>query len=60
MIVRDLYEFQQLVFRACMQNVMFLATLPYYLAQDTRRDPASERTSQPARDFRCEDVRWLR
>jgi hypothetical protein len=51
MIVRDLYEFQRLVFRVYMQSVMFLVTLPYYLTQEWQR---------PDRDFRREDVRWLR
>jgi hypothetical protein len=60
MNVRHLYEFQQLLFRAYMQNVMFLATLPYYLVREQQRIPASERTSQPARNFRRKDVRWLR
>jgi hypothetical protein len=60
MTFRDLYEFQQLVFRAYMQNMMFLATLPFQLARETRRDSTSERASRPARNFRREDVRWLR
>jgi hypothetical protein len=60
MSVRHLYEFQQLLFRAYMQNVIFLATLPYYLAREQQRIPASERTSQPTHNFRRKDVRWLR
>jgi hypothetical protein len=60
MTVRDLCEVQQLVFRAYMQDVMFFATLPFHSAWETRRNPASERVSQLARDFRREDVRWLR
>ena len=60
MNVRHLYEFQQLLFRAYMQNVMFLATLPYYLAREQQRNPASKGASRPARDFRRKDVRWLR
>jgi hypothetical protein len=36
MTVRDLYDFQSLMFRACMQNVMFFTSLPYHLARETR------------------------
>jgi hypothetical protein len=57
---RDLYEFRQLMSRACMQNMMLLATLPFQLARETRRDSTSARASRPARNFRREDVRWLR
>jgi hypothetical protein len=60
MTVRDLYEFQQLTFRAYMQNVMFFATLPYHLAQEPQQNRAREGASQPARDFRRKDIRWLR
>jgi hypothetical protein len=38
MILRDLREFQKLMFRAYVRNMMFLATLPYHMAQEMRRD----------------------
>ena len=38
MIVRDLLDFQALMFRAYVRNAMFLATLPYHMAQEMRRN----------------------
>ena len=37
MTLRDLREFQELMFRAYVRNMMFLATLPYHVAQEMRR-----------------------
>jgi hypothetical protein len=36
MTVRDLLDFQELMFCACVRNVMTFATLPYHLAQEMR------------------------
>lgn len=60
MTLRDLYDFPHLMVRAYVQNVMFFVTLPYHLAQEARQNRTGERASQVARDFRREDVRWLR
>jgi len=60
MTLFDLYDFQHLMLRAYVSNVMFFVTLPYHLAQEARQNRPSERALQPARDFRRDDVRWLR
>jgi hypothetical protein len=69
MIVHDLSDLQEVTFRACVRNLMFFATLPFYLAQEMRREGAREGASEFPRDrsrtvsersHRCEDVRWLR
>jgi hypothetical protein len=71
-IIRDLQELQDLVFRTWVRSTMFLVTLPYHLSQEAARNPAPERAPTVARDrFRVisgrpphgngrEDVRWLR
>jgi hypothetical protein len=71
----DLHDFQLVMLRACVHNVMFFATLPFYLAQETHPVPARSRrtgqTSPTPRDGRdladgpghqpgTEDIRWLR
>jgi hypothetical protein len=33
----DLLDFQELMFSACVRNVMAFATLPYHLAEEMRR-----------------------
>jgi hypothetical protein len=38
MTLRDLREFQELMFRAYVRNMMFLATLPYHMAQEMLRN----------------------
>ena len=50
MTFRDLLDVQDLMFRAYMRNVMFLATLPYNLAQEMRRNRAWEDASGPPRE----------
>ena len=37
MTVRDLLDFQELMFCACVRNAMTFATLPCHLAQEMRR-----------------------
>ena len=34
----DLRDFRELMFRACVRNMMFFATLPYHLATEMRGD----------------------
>ena len=72
MTMRDLHELQELVFRTCVRNMMFLMILPYHLSQETARNRAPERASADADDRRRaisgrphsanrgEDARWLR
>jgi hypothetical protein len=43
MICRELREFQELMFRACVRNMMLFATLPYHIAQEMRRDRSHAR-----------------
>ena len=57
MILSSLHDIQQVMLRAYVHNVMFFATLPFYLAQERR--PMSEQ-SRRARYPRIEDARWLR
>ena len=38
MTLRDLLDIQDLMLRAYVRNAMFLATLPYHLAQEMRRN----------------------
>jgi hypothetical protein len=73
MIIRDLQEMQELVFRTWVSNLMFLATLPYHVSQEEAvLNPARARASAvaghrrraisdrpPHRNGR-DDVRWLR
>jgi hypothetical protein len=72
MIIRDLQELQELVFRTWVRNMMFVVTLPHHLSQEAARNPAPERAWAAAGD-RCraisgrppdgngsEDARWLR
>ena len=71
----NLHDVQQLMLRAYVRNVMFFATLPFYLAQEMRPVPERSRragqTSSAPRDGRAlaggrgrqpgsEDIRWLR
>jgi len=37
MTLRDVRDFQELMFRTWVRNVMFFVTLPYHLAQEMRR-----------------------
>ena len=67
MIFPSLHDVQLLMLRACARNVMFLATLPFYLTQETHPVPArSRRTGQTSsvpqdgRVWGSEDRRWLR
>ena len=68
-------DVQLLMLRACARNVMFFATLPFYLAQETLPVPARSRRAEsiklcaarrrapagePERHPRIEDIRWLR
>jgi hypothetical protein len=58
--------------RACVRNMMFFATLPYYLAGEMPRKPAAKRRSATAGDLhravsqpphhagQSDDARWLR
>jgi hypothetical protein len=52
MTSNDFLDFQEVTFRAYVRNVMFFATLPYYLTQQIRRNPAWDadgaRTSDPS------------
>jgi hypothetical protein len=41
MTVYHLREFQELVFRTYVRHLMFLATLPYHLLRETRRNRAT-------------------
>ena len=43
MISGELCEFQELMFRAYVRNVMLFATLPYHIAQEIRRDRSDDR-----------------
>ena len=36
----DLLDFQEVMFRAHVRNLIFFATLPYYLSQQIHRNPA--------------------
>jgi hypothetical protein len=38
MTYQHLYDLQELMMRTYVRNVMFFATLPYYLAQEVRRE----------------------
>ena len=38
MSLRDLRGFQELMFRAYVRNMMFLATLPYHMAREMLRN----------------------
>jgi hypothetical protein len=60
MTLFDFYDFQHLMLRAYVRNVMVFVTLPYHIAQEARKNRTSERSSQSVRDFRRNDVRWLR
>jgi hypothetical protein len=65
MILHDLSDLQEVTFRACVRDLMFFATLPFYLAQEMRREGASQfprdlPRAVSERSHRCEDVRWLR
>jgi hypothetical protein len=75
MIFASFYDVQQVMLRACVQNVMLVATLPFYLAQEGRPATARSRhTGQtssvprhsqapaggPGRQPGTEDIRWLR
>ena len=72
MIIRDLRELQELVFRTGVRNMMFVATLPYRLWHGAARNPAGERAAavagdrcrsisgRPPHGSRSDDVRWLR
>jgi hypothetical protein len=51
MTFRDLLDVQDLMFRAYVRNMMFLATLPYHLAQEMRRKRAWEDASGPPRNL---------
>jgi hypothetical protein len=46
MTLRDLLDAQDLMFRACVRNMMFFATLPYHLVQEMRRHGACETGTQ--------------
>ena len=37
MTLRDLLDVQDIMFRAQVRNMMFLATLPYHMAQEVLR-----------------------
>jgi len=47
----DLLDFQEIIFRASVRNLIFFATLPYYLTQQIHRNHAradGARTSDPS------------
>ena len=46
MTFHDLHDFQDVMFRAYVRNVMFFAALPYHLAQEMRRDLTAEGASE--------------
>ena len=68
----NLRDLQELMLRTSVHNMMFFATLPYYLAGEMPRDSAAARPSAaagdvhravsepPGCDGRSDDVRWLR
>jgi len=75
MIFQSFHEVQQVMLRTFVRNMMFFATLPFYLAQET--GPITERSRRagsnqlcaarrrgpavgPERHPRTEDIRWLR
>jgi hypothetical protein len=67
MIFQSFHEVQQVMLRTFVSNVMFFATLPFYLAQETHPVPVRSRrtgqTSSAPQDGRfcgSEDRRWLR
>ena len=72
MTLGHLRDLQDLMLRASVRNMMFFATLPYYLAGEVPRNSAPERPSaaaddlhravsaRPRRPRRSDDVRWLR
>jgi len=60
MTLRDLHDFQDVMFRAYVRDVMFVAALPYHLAQEMRRNPASGGNWEPPRAGQHHDARWLR
>jgi hypothetical protein len=49
MTFRDLNEFQELMLRAYVRNMMLLATLPYHLAHEMRRGRTGENLAPSAR-----------
>ena len=67
-----LRDLQDLMLRAYVRNMMFLATLPYYLAGEMARNSAPEEPSAATGDLHravsehrhrpcpSDDVRWLR
>jgi len=54
MTFRDLTDFQERMFGACVRNMMLFATLPYCLAQEMSRNRTGERASKPPRRHRSE------
>ena len=75
MIFPNVHDVQQAMLRACVRNVMFFATLPFYLTQEMRPTPARSRRAGsnqlctarrrasaggPERHPSTEDIRWLR
>ena len=60
MTLQHLLDFQELMFRVYVRNVMFFATLPYYAEQECRRKHARAKALEFPRRHRCEDARWLR
>jgi hypothetical protein len=44
----DLLDFQEVVFRATVRNVIFCATLPYYVAQQMQRHHALDSAAAEA------------
>ena len=52
MTTNDLLDFQEVMFRAHVRNLIFFATLPYYLTQQIHRNHAWDaddaRTSDPS------------
>ncbi len=67
MTFHDLRDFQDLMLRAYVRNLMFFATLPYHLAGDMRRVPQRSSAARQNRSvggdrgsYLAEDPRWLR
>jgi hypothetical protein len=63
----SLLDVQLLMLRTCVHNMMFFATLPFYLAQETHpvpeRSGRAGQTNSASQDHRVcgsEDMRWLR
>ena len=46
MTIYHLREFQELMFRTYVRHLMFLATFPYHLLRETRRNRASAADSR--------------